>query len=96
MGGRYGRETGNRSEWPGDPVKVTDHSGRSKNPEADCKKVDNVDEKKVNDQLKIGRDLGKWLPGNNCQSFVREVLGNASTAAPPDLAPFDDPMFWGY
>jgi hypothetical protein len=65
------------------PVAVLNHSGRSNQEGASCKKVDNVDEKKVNNLLKIGRPLGRWGPLNNCQTFVHQVLQNASTAPPP-------------
>jgi RHS repeat-associated protein len=78
MGGTRGNVPGNQSgDLPGDPVQVTDHSGRSKEQGASCKEVPNVDEKKVNDQLKIGRPLGRWTPGNQCQSFAKGVLNSA-------------------
>ncbi len=78
MGGVRGNEPGNQSgDLPGDPVQVTDHSGRSEEKGSTCEKVDNVDEKKVNNQLEIGRPLGRWTPGNQCQSFSSDVLKNA-------------------
>ena len=90
MGGTKGNVPGNQSgDMPGDPVQVTDHSGRSKQKGASCKVADNVDEKKVNDQLKIGRPLGHWGPTNQCQSFVRQVLQNAAT--PPPTPPAQKP-----
>lgn len=56
MGGTRGNIPGNQSgERPGDPVQVVHHSVRSREEGASCKKVDHVDEKKVNDLLKIGR-----------------------------------------
>ena len=70
---------GNRSgDFPGDPVEVTDHSGRHKQKGASCETVDNVDENKVNELLKIRRKLGRWGPTNQCQSFVQDVI-NQST-----------------
>jgi RHS repeat-associated protein len=90
MGGTRGNVPGNQSgDKPYDPVQVTDHSGRSKQKGSSCKKVENVDEQKVNDQLKIGKPLGRWSPTNQCQSFVREVLNNASTLPPPPEPQFD-------
>ena len=75
MGGTRGNVAGNESgDWPGDPVQITDHSGRSHEPGASCKAVDNVDENKVNELLELGRPLGRWTPGNQCQSFVGDVL----------------------
>lgn len=78
MGGTRGNIPGNQSgDRLGDPVQVTDHSKRSEEKGSSCKKVSNVDEKKVNDQLKIGSPLGNWGPSNQCQSFVGDVLRNA-------------------
>jgi len=86
MGGTRGNVPGNDSgDLPGDRVQVTDHTGRSKEAGATCKKVDNVDEDKVNAQLKIGRPLGRWGPTNQCQSFAAEVLRNASTVPVPPI-----------
>jgi hypothetical protein len=96
MGGTRGNEPGNQSgDMPGDLVQVTDHTGRSKQEGASCEKVKDVDEKKVNEQLKIGRPLGRWSPTNQCQSFTREVLDKARTT-PPNVYPFDQPWLWGY
>lgn len=96
MGGTRGNVPGNDSgDLPGDRVQVTNHAGRSKEAGASCKKVDNVDEKKVNDQLKIGRALGRWGPTNQCQSFARGVIHNARIT-PPNLEPFDNPALWGF
>jgi hypothetical protein len=84
MGGIRGNVPGNQSgDMPYDPVQVTDHSGRSKEAGASCTKVSDVDEKKVNEQLKIGRPLGRWTPTNQCQSFTSQVLRNASTVPLP-------------
>ena len=92
MGGTRGNVPGNDSgDLPGDRVQVTDHTGRSKEAGVTCEKVNNVDERKVNDQLKIGRAIGRWGPNNQCQSFAKEVLQNASTVPRP---PFGDRLFW--
>jgi RHS repeat-associated protein len=96
MGGTRGNVPGNDSgDLPGDRVQVTDHSGRNKQPGASCQKVDNVDENKVNAQLKLARVLGRWGPTNQCQSFARGVIDNARTT-PPNLAPFNNPALWGF
>ncbi len=87
MGGIRGNVPGNQSgDRPFDPVQVVDHTGRSKEPGASCEKVENVDEEKVNKQLRIGRPLGRWTPTNQCWSFVDEVLRNA-TVKPPQPTP---------
>lgn len=78
MGGTRGNEPGNQSgDLPYDPVQVTDHTGRSKEKGASCKEVPNVDEQRVNDQLRIGLSLGRWTPFNQCHSFVNSVLDKA-------------------
>ncbi len=78
MGGQNGNDPGNDSgDLPGDPVEVTEHKGRSKEEGSTCETVPDVDENKVNEQLKLGRDLGNWTPTNQCQSFASEVLDNA-------------------
>jgi RHS repeat-associated protein len=78
MGGTKGNVPGNQSgDMPGDPVEVVNHAGRSKQEGSSCKVVPNVDEKKVNEQLELGRKLGRWGPTNQCQSFVKDVLKNA-------------------
>jgi len=72
-------EAGNGSgDFPGDPVQVCDHSKRNKKG-AECEKVENVNEKKVNDQLKLGRPLGVWTSTNQCQSFAKSVINSAKT-----------------
>lgn len=73
--GNAGNQSG---DLPGDPVEVTDHSGRHKQKCASCEDVDDEDENKVNELLKIGRGLGKRGPTNQCQSFVQDVI-NQST-----------------
>jgi RHS repeat-associated protein len=55
--GNAGNQSG---DLPGDPVEVTDHSGRHKQKGASCEVVDNVHEEKVNELLAIGEDLGAW------------------------------------
>jgi RHS repeat-associated protein len=95
MGGTRGNIPGNQSgDMPGDPVQVTDHTGRSKEKGASCAKVDGVDEKKVNDALRIGRPLGRWGPTNQCQSFARQTLIDAGWKQPrPPYVPNPLPPF---
>lgn len=78
MGDANGHLPGQQyGDTPGDHVVVTEHGGRSNESDASCKVVPNVDEKKVNEQLTLGRPLGTWGPFNQCQSFVHSVLENA-------------------
>ena len=63
MGGTRGNIPGNDSgDMPGDSVKVVDHAGRSTKPGASCKKIEGVDEQKVNEALQLNRPLGHWGP----------------------------------
>ena len=94
VNGDCGNAGNGSGDMPGDPVQVCDHSKRDKT-NATCEKVLNVDESKVNEQLKIGRSLGRWGPTNQCQSFTRGVIENSRTSQ-PELAPFDNPFLWGF
>jgi hypothetical protein len=88
MGGTRGNVPGNESgDMPGDPVQVVPHPNRSKEPGASCQKIDGVDEKKVNNALKIGRPLGRWGPTNQCQTFARETLLDAGWKPPAPRPP---------
>ncbi|WP_221795150.1 RHS repeat-associated core domain-containing protein [Oceanobacter mangrovi] len=72
-------DAGNQSgDLPGDPVQVCDHRQRDKT-NSSCELVSDVDENKVNEQLELGRPLGRWWPWNQCQSFASDVLRNSST-----------------
>lgn len=91
MGGTRGNVPGNESgDMPGDRVQVTDHKNRSKEAGASCGKVPDVDEKKVNEALRLGRALGRWGPTNQCQSFARQTLRDASLVPLPSL-PYGSP-----
>jgi len=78
MGGTRGGVPGNESrDKPYDRVTVVPHPDRSKQPGASCRKINNVDEDRVNAQLGPNRDLGRWSLTNNCQTFAEEVIINA-------------------
>ena len=64
------------SPMPGDPVTVTDHTGRSTQPGARCVEKRCIDEACVNRVLLALRDrpLGTWGPFNNCNTFASNVL----------------------
>ena len=68
-------------------VYVIDHSGQSATRQgASCHVVD-VDEKKVDNLLQIGKPLGRFSLWNNCQTFADSVLYQATPARaiPPPL-----------
>ncbi|BBL60357.1 hypothetical protein MKFW12EY_39700 [Methylomonas koyamae] len=55
------------------------------------KSSNNVDKSKINEQLKVGSPLGRWLPWNQCQTYAWHVIENARTAPAPD--PFDKNVY---
>jgi len=66
---------GGNFDWPLTPVQVVDHKGQSKAPNASCEKAPpKVDEKCVNQKLDLDRKLGRFHPGNQCHTFVKEVI----------------------
>ncbi|WP_124946276.1 hypothetical protein [Sulfurirhabdus autotrophica] len=63
------------SSLPGIPVQTNDHTGQSK--ESNAKQIPipfPVDEQCVNYAIRLGRALGKFAAGNNCQTFADDVL----------------------
>jgi RHS repeat-associated protein len=88
MGTARAQEPGNDpGDYFGDPVQVKDHTGRSKQPGATCEKVPDVDEDKVNEELKAGRSLGKFWPWNNCHGFVDGVIARSKLKRPEPPPP---------
>ncbi len=67
---------------------ITDQSGRSTEPGAECFVVSSADEACVDRALDIGRDLGTWTVSNQCNAFVARVLESCSTV-PPEPREFD-------
>ncbi len=59
-------------------TQVNDHTGRGDLPGSACTAKLQVDEACVDRELTLGRDLGRWTPTNQCQSFVAEVLEKCS------------------
>jgi RHS repeat-associated protein len=67
------------SDFFGVPVEVVDHTGQSTEENSHCDHVQNVDEDCVNRMLQLRRDLGRFWPTNNCQTFVMDVLIQCDT-----------------
>lgn len=62
MGGARGNVPGNESgDMPGDPVKVTNHAGRSAEKGSSCEKVEGVDENKG--QCTTSELIGRLIAG---------------------------------
>lgn len=61
---------------PGVPVETVDHTGQSNQPGSYSIPLPyDVDEDCVNNMIKPGRDLGRFLPAiNDCHTFVQQVL----------------------
>lgn len=62
---------GDRFEPPFTKVFVIDHSDQV--PEK-CEIDENHDEDCLNEELEVGRSLGRFSPINNCQTFVHQAL----------------------
>lgn len=62
------------SDYPGVPVQTCPHTGQSAQSNSTCVPVANVDEQCVDNLINPGRDLGRWGPTNQCQSFTGDVL----------------------
>lgn len=57
------------------PTTLNDHRGQAMRPDADCEPVPNVDEDCVNEELRIGRPMGPWLPTvNDCHTVAEGIL----------------------
>lgn len=67
------------SDYFGVPVEVVDHTGQSLGADSHCDHVEEVDEDCVNRKIRIRRQLGRFSPWNNCQTFVMEVIIECST-----------------
>jgi hypothetical protein len=73
MGSKYGADIqiGNKFEPPFIKVFVVDQSTQMADK---CQVNDDVDEKCVDEELQVGKYLGRFSPINNCQSYVAHVL----------------------
>jgi hypothetical protein len=66
------------SDRPLDPTFTRSHAGQSSAPNASCSPVREVDENCVNNAIRPGQSTGRWLPWNQCQSFVQDVINRCS------------------
>jgi RHS repeat-associated protein len=70
---------GQEYEGYGMPVQVTDHSNDTA---TSCTTMNNVDEQCVNDELEIGKPIGRFMPPiNQCQSFAYGVVNKCRTGS---------------
>jgi RHS repeat-associated protein len=84
MGGNPNIRPGDEYEGIGMPVQINDHS--TDRPTY-CMPQENVEEQCVNDRLKIGAPLGRFLPPlNSCQSFAYGVV-NSCRSGKPNMPP---------
>jgi RHS repeat-associated protein len=64
-------------------IEWVDHKGQSRQPNATCWSVPNVDEKCVDALVQPGTDAGRWIPGfNDCRTNPTEVLDYCRTDVP--------------
>jgi hypothetical protein len=73
-GGGYGSANG-ASGYPGMPVYVSDHSCDKAET---CTDYPEMDEACVNNELEVGKQIGRFSPLNNCQSYVYDVFQKCS------------------
>jgi hypothetical protein len=50
-----------------------------------------VDEQCVNNSLPIGKKMGPWTPGNNCNNFTDNIFKKCKPCAPKN-EPFPTPF----
>jgi RHS repeat-associated protein len=62
----------------GSKTAVIDHAGESSKPGSKCSLIPLIDEDCVNKELDIGKSLGKWSLGNQCNSFVDNIITKCS------------------
>lgn len=67
---------------PGLRTQTIGHTGQGNATGSVCVTVPDVDEQCVNNAIAPGRATGRWMPWNQCQSFVRDTLYNCSTLGP--------------
>lgn len=86
----------------GTDTMVTDHS---KETGATCYDIPGADENCVNNELIIGKPLGKWGPNNNCNTFAGQVVKKCggqnvclqwTTVCGPDFGCMDVCTQWAY
>jgi RHS repeat-associated protein len=77
MGSNPNIPPGQEYEGYGMPVQITNHSNDKP---TECTKMNNVNEQCVNDELQLGKPLGRFLPPvNQCQSFSYGVVNKCRT-----------------
>ena len=77
MGAKDGGVPGHHLDVPFvTKVTVNDHTGEGAKPGASCETVPNVDAACVDRELELGKDLGRWTPTNQCQTFAAGVLAH--------------------
>jgi hypothetical protein len=75
-GRAYKKYIGDEMETAFTAVYIVDHSDQ---PAKKCTEKTNHDEQCVNNELQIGKPLGRFTPINHCLSFVRKVLKKCET-----------------
>ena len=68
------------SDRPYAATNTISHAGQSSAPNASCTPVKDIDEICVNNAIRPGQPTGLWLPWNQCQSFVNQVINRCSRA----------------
>jgi len=89
MGPKGGGVPGHNSSegMPGMPTTINDHTGESEGPDSTCKPLPGVDADCIEQELKLGRETGRWTPGNNCQTYAHDVIEKCDDV--PDEIPVE-------
>jgi uncharacterized protein RhaS with RHS repeats len=79
-----GPNAGNEIELPIiTHVKATEHPGRSNGPTAECREAKGANEDKVNELIRPGQPLGRFVPPlNMCKGFAHDVIRQAGGEFP--------------
>ena len=72
----------------GIPVMIKDQSKEK----GDCTPLPGVDEKCVNDELQIGKPMGRWYPWAQCNTFVEGIIARCSKDRMPTWGPYWCPL----
>jgi hypothetical protein len=87
---------GRNADFPGVKVEIVDHTGQASQPNAKKNPLPfDVDEACIDEKLKPGRQLGRFVPGyNDCHTTVSDILN--ACKKPNQSTPFENPSLWGF
>jgi hypothetical protein len=66
---------------------IVSHAGQSQQAGTTCTEITGVNETCVNNSLPVGKKMGPWTPGNNCNNFTDNIFKKCKTCPPPTPNP---------